>query len=100
MAILIAGVRQIFEKNPCAFGWASVQKNVKTVQISRQEQEYDTEKCVKGHKKFILVDPSGLILAEKIIGASVSERAASQLLLTKIHTITRLIKLCKSGIIK
>jgi len=37
----------------------------------------------------------GLILAAKVVAASVSEKAGAQLLLTKIHTTVWLMKLCK-----
>lgn len=70
-------------------------QSVKTIQVGGQERGYDAGKCVKGRKRFILVDTLGLLLAAKVVAASISEKAGAQLLLTKIHTTTWLMKLCK-----
>lgn len=69
-------------------------QSVKTVQIGGQERGYDAGKSVKGRKRFILVDTMGLLLAVKVTAASISEKAGAQLLLAKIHTTRRLMKLC------
>lgn len=69
-------------------------QSVKTVQIGGEERGYDAGKCIKGRKRFILTDTLGLILAVKVVAASVSEKAGAQQLLIKIHTTTWLMKLC------
>jgi putative transposase len=70
-------------------------QSVKTTQIGGESRGYDAGKCVKGRKRFVLVDTLGLILAVKVMAASVSEKAGAKLLLTKIHTSVQLMKLCK-----
>ena len=49
---------------------------VKTTQIGGDERGYDAGKCIKGRKRFILVDTLGLLLAVKVVAAGVSEKAA------------------------
>ncbi len=63
------------------------------------ERGYDAGKSIKGRKRFILrgrpaVDTLGLLLAVNVVAASLSEKAGAKLLLTKIHTILWLMKLC------
>lgn len=70
-------------------------QSVKTVQVGGDDIGYDAGKKIKGRKRFILVDTLGLLLVVKVVAASVSEKAGAQLLLTKIHTTTWLMKLCK-----
>lgn len=70
-------------------------QSVKTVQVGGEERGYDAGKHIKGRKRFILVDTLGLILAVKVVAASVSEKAGAQLLLTKIYTTVWLMKLCE-----
>jgi len=74
-------------------------QSVKTVQVGGQERGYDAGKSIKGRKRFILrgrpaVDTLGLLLAVKVVAASLSEKAGAQLLLTKIHSTRWLMKLC------
>lgn len=70
-------------------------QSVKTVQVGGDDIGFDAGKKIKGRKRFILVDTLGLLLVVKVVAASVSEKAGAQLLLTKIHTTTWLMKLCK-----
>lgn len=69
-------------------------QSVKTTQIGGEDIGYDAGKCIKGRKRFILVDTLGLLLVIKVTSASVSEKAGAQLLLTKIRTTKYLMKLC------
>ena len=59
-------------------------QSVKTTQIGGDERGYDAGKCIKGRKRFILVDTLGLLLAVKVVAASVSEKAGAKLLIEKI----------------
>jgi putative transposase len=70
-------------------------QSVKTVQVGGDEIGYDAGKKIKGRKRFILVDTLGLLLVVKVVAASISEKAGAQLLLSKIHNTTWLMKLCK-----
>jgi putative transposase len=69
-------------------------QSVKTVQVGGEERGYDAGKSIKGRKRFILVDSLGLLLAVKVVAASLSEKAGAKLLLTKIHSTLWLMKLC------
>ena len=51
-------------------------QSVNTTQIGGEERGYDAGKCIKGRKRFILVDTLGLLLAVKVVAASVSEKVA------------------------
>ena len=70
-------------------------QSVKTVQVGGEQRGYDAGKSVKGRKRFILVDTTGLLLAVKVTAASVSEKAGAQLLLSKIVATKWLMKLCR-----
>jgi len=69
-------------------------QSVKTTQIGGDERGYDVGKCIKGRKRFILVDTLGLLLAVKVVAASVSEKAGAKLLLEKIWANSLLKELC------
>lgn len=70
-------------------------QSIKTVQVGGDERGYDAGKCIKGRKRFILVDTLGLILAVKVVAGSISEKAGAQLLLTRIASTKYLMKLCR-----
>lgn len=63
-------------------------------QIGGEERGYDAGKCIKGRKRFILVDTMGLLLAVKVVAASVSEKAGAKLLIEKIWAKRILKELC------
>jgi putative transposase len=69
-------------------------QSVKTTQIGGEQRGYDAGKCIKGRKRFILVDTLGLLLAVKVVAASVSEKAGAKLLIEKIWANTHLKALC------
>ena len=69
-------------------------QSVKTTQIGGEERGYDAGKCTKGRKRFILVDTMGLLLAVKVVAASVSEKAGAKLLIEKIWANSLLKELC------
>lgn len=69
-------------------------QSVKTVQVGGSDRGFDAGKCVKGRKRFILVDTIGLLLAVKVVAASVSEKAGAKLLLEKIWADSGLKALC------
>lgn len=70
------------------------ERSVKTTQIGGQKRGFDAGKCIKGRKRFILVDTLGLLLAVKVVAASVSEKAGAKLLIEKIWASSLLQKLC------
>jgi putative transposase len=69
-------------------------QSVKTTQIGGEERGYDAGKCIKGRKRFILVDTMGLLLAVKVVAASVSEKAGAKQLIEKIWANNLLKELC------
>jgi putative transposase len=69
-------------------------QSVKTTQIGGSDRGFDAGKLVKGRKRFILVDTLGLLLAVKVVAASVSEKAGAKLLLEKIWADSGLKVLC------
>lgn len=69
-------------------------QSVKTTQIGGQARGYDAGKCIKGRKRFVLVDTLGLLLAVKVVAASVSEKAGAKLLIEKIWANSLLKELC------
>lgn len=69
-------------------------QSVKTTQIGGEERGFDAGKCIKGRKRFILVDTLGLLLAVKVVAASVSEKAGAKLLIEKIWSTSLLKDLC------
>ena len=69
-------------------------QSVKTTQIGGEERGYDAGKCIKGRKRFVLVDTLGLLLAVKVVAASVSEKAGAKLLIEKIWANSLLKELC------
>ena len=69
-------------------------QSVKTTQIGGEERGYDAGKCIKGRKRFVLVDTMGLLLAVKVVAASVSEKAGAKLLIEKIWANSLLKELC------
>ena len=69
-------------------------QSVKTTQIGGQARGYDAGKCIKGRKRFVLVDTLGLLLALKVVAASVSEKAGAKLLIEKIWANSLLKELC------
>ncbi len=70
-------------------------QSVKTGQIGGDDRGYDAGKSIKGRKRFILVDSLGLLLAVKVVAASLSEKAGAKLLLIKIPATPWLMKLCR-----
>ena len=73
---------------------ATRSQSVKTTQIGGDERGYGAGKCVKGRKRFILVDTLGLLLAVKVVAASVSEKAGDRQLLEKIWANSLFKDLC------
>lgn len=69
-------------------------QSVKTTQI-RGLRGYDANKCIKGRKRFILVDTLGLLLGVKVVAANVTKKAGAKFLLETIWTTPLLNRLCR-----
>jgi transposase len=55
---------------------------VRIVEESGGTKGYDAAKCVPGRKRHLLVDSSGLLLAERVTPANISDNRGAQELLT------------------
>ena len=69
-------------------------QSVKTTSCGGEAIGYDGGKLVKGRKRFILVDTTGLVLAIFICAANISEKAGAMKLLEYIKKKEILRKLC------
>ena len=70
-------------------------QSVKTTQIGGESRGLDGGKCIKGRKRFILVDTIGLLLAVKVVAANTAEKTGAQALLNKIWATAWLKALCR-----
>lgn len=59
-------------------------QSVKTATMINQEVGYDAGKQIKGRKRFTLVDTLGLLIAVKVVAASVQEREGAKQLFCKM----------------
>jgi transposase len=59
-------------------------QSVKSAAMVHASVGYDAGKCIKGRKRFITVDPLGLILRVFVTAASVGEREGGKQVLTKV----------------
>ncbi|MFD2574649.1 IS5 family transposase [Spirosoma soli] len=69
-------------------------QSVKTTQVGGEARGFEGGKCIKGRKRFILVDTSGLLLAVKVVAANMAEKAGAQVLLQKIWATSWLKERC------
>lgn len=93
--ILVKKIRQKAgrKKRPTASSVNS--QSVKATQIGGEARGLDGGKCIKGRKRFILVDTLGLLLAVKVVSANTAEKADAQALLQKIWVTSWLKQLCE-----
>ena len=80
------------KKRPTASSLDS--QSIRTTQVGGEARGFDAGKGVKGRKRFILVDTMGLLLAVKVVAASVSEKAGAKQLIEKIWASSLLKELC------
>ena len=67
-------VRTMEGRHPAASAGVLDSQSVKTATMINQEVGYDGGKRIKGRKRFLLVDTFGLLIAVKVVAASVRER--------------------------
>ena len=76
-------------------------QSVKTATMINKEVGYDAGKKIKGRKRFTLVDTFGLLIAVKVVAASIQEREGAKQLFTKMkekpEKYPRLIKIFVDG---
>ena len=77
-------VRTIEDRHPDASAGILDSQSVKTATMINQEVGYDAGKQIKGRKRFTLVDTFGLLIAIKVVAASVQEREGAKQLLQKM----------------
>jgi len=70
-------------------------QSIKTSACGGSNRGYDAGKQIKGHKRFILTDTQGLLLAVWVCAASVSEKQGAMHLLRYIKRVDYLAKLCQ-----
>jgi len=72
-------------------------QSVKTTEVA-QAVGYDGAKLVKGHKRHVLVDTTGLLLQVMVSAANVSDKAGALLILEKlVGQFPRLVKIFADG---
>lgn len=94
-------VRTMEGRHPEASAGVLDSQSVKTATMISKEVGYDGGKQIKGRKRFTLVDTFGLLIAVKVVAASVGEREGAKQLLEKIKQHsgehTRLIRIFVDG---
>jgi putative transposase len=71
-------VRTVEDRHPDASAGILDSQSVKTATMINQEVGYDAGKQIKGRKRFTLVDTFGLLIAVKVVAASVQEREGAK----------------------
>jgi putative transposase len=77
-------VRVMEGRHPDASAGILDSQSVKTGTMINKEVGYDAGKQIKGRKRFALVDTLGLLIAIKVVAASVQEREGAKQLLEKV----------------
>lgn len=77
-------VRTVEGRHPDASAAILDSQSVKTATMINQEVGYDAGKQIKGRKRFTLVDTFGLLIAVKVVAASIQEREGAKQLLTQV----------------
>jgi putative transposase len=77
-------VRMLENRHESASAGIIDSQSVKTATMINQEVGYDAGKQIKGRKRFTLVDTLGLLIAVKVVAASVQEREGAKQLFSKM----------------
>ncbi len=76
-------------------------QTVPTAVMVNQQVSYDAGKKIKGRKRFTLVDTLGLLIAVRVVAASVPEREGAKQLLQQVHQehqrLPRLVRIWVDG---
>jgi transposase len=87
---LMLWVRAMERHSPCPTAASLDSQTVLSAVMVHQQVGYDGAKKLKGRKHFTLVDTLGLLLAVKVVAASVPEREGAKQLLKQAHQEQRL----------
>jgi len=82
---LVQWVRVAAERAPSPSAASLDSQSVATAVMVQQAVGYDAGKHIKGRKRFTLVDTLGLLIAVRVVAASVPEREGAKQLLQQVH---------------
>ena len=93
---LAQAVRVAAGREPTPSATIPASQSVKTSEVP-SERGYDAGKKVKGHKRHLLVDTLGLMMAVVVTAASVQDRDGAKLVLAQMRHTARLEKIWADG---
>ncbi len=98
---LVQWVRVSEDRNPTPSAASLDSQTVPTAVMVQQAVGYDGGKHIKGRKRFTLVDTLGLLIAVRVVAATVPEREGAKQLLKQVHQerqrLPRLVRIWVDG---